>query len=125
MRFDAFVILRRRRRLALQSLVILFAVTGFVVISEGKPTRFQMLLPWPPVPRRRWVPRHGSPDRSIRRPGGAQDRRCLCQYPKSHQCTCEPLAHDVFLRRAFNLNSAAKGFGDPPSECQTQSYAAV
>jgi photosystem II stability/assembly factor-like uncharacterized protein len=43
MRFDAFVILRRRRRLALQSLVILFAVTGFVVISEGKPTRFQML----------------------------------------------------------------------------------
>jgi len=43
MRFDAFVILRRRRRLALQTLVILFAVTGFVVTSEGRPVRFQML----------------------------------------------------------------------------------
>ena len=43
MRFDAFVILRHRRRLALQTLVILFAVTGLVVTSEGRPTRFQML----------------------------------------------------------------------------------
>ena len=42
MRFDAFVILRRRRRFALQTLVILFAVTGFVVTSEGRSIRFQM-----------------------------------------------------------------------------------
>ena len=43
MRFDAFVILRRRRRFALQTLVILFAIAGFVVTSEARPTRFQML----------------------------------------------------------------------------------
>ena len=43
MRVDAFVILRRRRRFALQTLVILIAVTGFVITSEGRATRFQML----------------------------------------------------------------------------------
>ena len=43
MRFDAFVILRHRRRFALQTLVILFAIAGFVVTSEARPIRFQML----------------------------------------------------------------------------------
>ena len=43
MRFDALAILRRKRRIALQTVFILFAVTGLVVTSEGRSTRFQML----------------------------------------------------------------------------------
>jgi photosystem II stability/assembly factor-like uncharacterized protein len=43
MRFDALANLRRKRRIFLQILAILFAVTGLVVTSEGRSTRFQML----------------------------------------------------------------------------------
>jgi photosystem II stability/assembly factor-like uncharacterized protein len=43
MRSDAFASLRRKRRLALQIVVIVFAVTGYVVASEVNTTRFQML----------------------------------------------------------------------------------
>lgn len=43
MRFVAFASLRRKRRIALQTAFILFAVTGFAVTSYGDTTRFQML----------------------------------------------------------------------------------
>ena len=43
MRFDAFAILRHKRRIALQTVLVLFAVTGLVVTSEGRSVRFQML----------------------------------------------------------------------------------
>ena len=43
MRSDAFTSLRRKRRIALQIVVVMLAVAGYVVASEGNTTRFQML----------------------------------------------------------------------------------
>jgi hypothetical protein len=49
MRFDALAILRHKRRITLQTVVVMFAVTGLVVTSEGS-TRFQMLPALPSHP---------------------------------------------------------------------------
>jgi len=43
MRSDASACLHRKRRIALQIVVVMFAVAGYVVASEGNTTRFQML----------------------------------------------------------------------------------
>lgn len=43
MHSDAFAKLRHKRRIALQIAVILFAVIGYTVTTEGNSTRFQML----------------------------------------------------------------------------------